>query len=213
MDELFFIPATAAALPRAYWLENPALSSQIMLIQPSAQNSERVQKAITQASGEVYDMEIVNKLFGNDCVVLPHRRYDLLTGEFRQQTHEKFLEENERWDPERVIKEAKFVHFSDDPFPKPWLKPRAATVEKMKPACFVKRSGKEDCRARDIWLDLYADFKERRKVGVDSLMCCRFADVVLPERLRVRMGSDGSVNLWLLPPRLEITIGSDGPNE
>jgi hypothetical protein len=44
-------------------------------------------------------------------------------------------------------------------------------------------------------------------------MCCRFADVVLPERLRVRMGSDGSVNLWLLPPRLEITIGSDGPNE
>jgi hypothetical protein len=29
------------------------------------------------------DMEIVNNLYGKCCLILPHRQYDLLTGEFR----------------------------------------------------------------------------------------------------------------------------------
>lgn len=167
MDELFFIPPTTAALTRAYWLD-AQLGSHIMLIQPSEQESARVQKAIKRASGTVYDMEIVNELFGDSCVLLPHQRYGLLTGEYRRQTHERFLEQNERWDPEKVIREAKFVHFSDDPFPKPWVPTTGNMVERMKPVCAMTQPGTKDCRARDIWLELYRDFKERRKVSFTS---------------------------------------------
>lgn len=162
MDELFFIPPTTAALPRAYWLPTE-LGSQIMLITPSSYTFSLVQSAIDRASGSIYDMEIVNSLFGDSCILLPHRRYGLLTGEFRSHTHKQFLEQNERWDPEKVIREAKYVHFSDDPFPKPWVHTTGNMVERMKPKCVVAEEGKEDCRARDIWLELYKDFKERRK--------------------------------------------------
>lgn len=165
MDEIFFIPRTTVAVPRAYWLDRPVISSQIMLIQPSTTTFERVEKAIKNADGTVYDMEIVNKLFGDHCVVLPHRWYGLLTGEFRRHNHKQFLAENEYWDPEKVIKEAKFIHFSDDPFPKPWEQTTGHEVEQMKPKCEVNSRGRADCRARDIWLDLYTDFKERRKVS------------------------------------------------
>ncbi|PBP21639.1 hypothetical protein BUE80_DR007474 [Diplocarpon rosae] len=122
MDDLFFLPPATAAMPRAWWLDYPFLSSHIMLIQPSAYEFSRVEDAIKEARLGVYDMEIVNKLYGRDCVVLPHRRYALLTGEFRAVDHSKWLEAgSEVWDPEEVRREANFVHFSDDPLPKPWL--------------------------------------------------------------------------------------------
>jgi hypothetical protein len=164
MDELFFLPATPVALPRAYWLDKPTLGSHIMLIQPSTLNFKRIEKAIKTANGDVYDMEIVNSLFGDSCIILPHRWYALLSGEFRSKTHRQFLEQNERWDPMQVIREAKLVHFSDDPFPKPWIDATQKTVATMKPHCLTSPSGKEDCRARDIWLELYLEFKERREV-------------------------------------------------
>ncbi|RDL38128.1 uncharacterized protein BP5553_05561 [Venustampulla echinocandica] len=74
MDELFLLPPCSAAMPRAYWLKKPVLTSHIMLIQPSASEFARVNKAIKKAGLGTYDMEIVNRLYGTDCVVLPHRR-------------------------------------------------------------------------------------------------------------------------------------------
>lgn len=164
MDELFFLPATPVALPRAYWLNRPTLGSHIMLIQPSVANFNRVAKAIEDAGIGEYDMEIVNSVFGDSCITIPHRWYALLTGEFRSKTHTSFLAENERWDPVRITKEAKLIHFSDDPFPKPWVQPTQREITFTKPSCVSLESGKHDCRARDIWLDLYLDFKERREV-------------------------------------------------
>lgn len=165
MDELFFIPPAPIALPRAYWLDKPYLSSQVMLIEPSALAFERVKKEIQTAEYGIYDMDIVNDLYWDDCVVIPHRKYNLLTGEFRNKDHTKYLGK-EKWDPVVVIQEAKFIHFSDYPVAKPWLLPDWRDVERAQPDCGVDKKGEEDCQARYIWLDLYEDFKERRKVSL-----------------------------------------------
>ena len=173
MDELFLIPPAPVAMPRAYWLkENPTLSSQIMLIQPTEQEFSRVKAAIDSAKGGDFDMEIVNDLYSKDCLILPHRAYDLLTGEFRpaEKDHTNYLgNDYEEWDPEIMLKEAKFLHFSDWPMPKPWLHAAPSQEKDVQPECIKDKAGKEDCRSRDLWLGFYSDFKERRKnvCGID----------------------------------------------
>jgi hypothetical protein len=167
MDELFLLPPCPVAMPRAYWLDKPYLSSQIVLIQPSVEEFARVEHAINNATADDFDMEIVNNLYGKDCMVLPHRRYDLLTGEFRSQgLHTDYIGNTyEHWDPEEMLKEAKFLHFSDYPVPKPWLEAEDSLMDQKKPKCETDGDGNEDCRAQNLWLGFYSDFKERRKVS------------------------------------------------
>lgn len=165
MDELFLLPPCPVAMPRAYWLDKPFLSSQLVLIQPSVQEFERIDNAIKSAKSGDYDMEIVNDLYGKDCMVLPHRRYDILTGEFRSKKHRDYMgNEYETWDPEVALREAKFLHFSDWPMPKPWLSATQSVVDDVKPKCDQDSAGREDCRARDMWLGFYNDFRDRRRV-------------------------------------------------
>ena len=174
MDELFLMPSAPVAMPRAYWLtEESTLSSLLVLIQPTEQEFARIQKAIDSAKGGEFDMEILNQMYGKDCMIIPHRRYALLTGEFRKpeaKDHVHYLgNDYELWDPEKMLKEAKFLHFSDWPVPKPWLTASASVLESHQPKCIEGKDGKEDCRARDLWLGFYSDFKERRKVCLLSL--------------------------------------------
>jgi len=187
IDALFFLPSAEVILPRAYWLEKPKLSSHIMVLQSSTMAFEKVQKAIGEATRGTYDMEIINSLFGNECAILPHREYALLTGEFRSPDpkHMAFVDGKGEWDPATVMQEAKFVHFSDYPFSKPWEETSAEEQENAVPACVVGEEGKVDCRARDIWIELYKDFKARRKVGLDSLLgyLCKMTDSWALERM------------------------------
>jgi hypothetical protein len=170
MDELFLIPSAPVAMPRAYWMKDPSfLSSQLVLIEPSTHEFARIQKAIDSAGGGDFDMEIVNKLYGASSWVIPHRPYSLLTGEFRSENHTMYLgNPEERWDPEKVLKEAKFLHFSDWPVPKPWLEGEKVR-EEMKPNCTMGMTtrDKTDCRTRDLWLGFYDDFKKMRKQVCD----------------------------------------------
>lgn len=184
MDELFFLPPSPIALPRAYWLAKPTLSSHIMLITPSLPSFALISAAITDARSRlgVYDMDIINSLFGShpSCQRLPHRPYALLTGEFRRgvNEHELYLYENDagnwdgdeklEWNPDAAIMEAKFVHFSDYPMAKPWIVKKNRKGEYGKePQCFYPSDTSTlNCKARLIWVDLYDDFKKRRKV------CC-----------------------------------------
>ena len=172
MDELFLLPPCPVAMPRAYWLKKDKpnfLSSQLVLIQPSVQEFKRIEDAIDNAKGGDFDMEIVNNLYGTDCMILPHRKYDLLTGEFRSETHENYLGNNyDKWDPEAMLKEAKFLHFSDWPMPKPWLSASPSLAQSTQPKCF-EVNGKEDCRAREMWNNFYSEFRERRKVSPNAL--------------------------------------------
>ncbi|KAJ4348280.1 uncharacterized protein N0V89_009652 [Didymosphaeria variabile] len=84
-------------------------------------------------------MELVNDRFEQSAMVLPHRPYALLTGEFRRSNHSAYLGNTfEAWDPEKVLKEAKLVHFSDWPLPKPWIMWPAeglAETERRKDIC------------------------------------------------------------------------------
>lgn len=165
LDELFLLPAATAVVPRAWWLDRPFVSSHVMLIQPSAGEFARVQTALAQmARLGVYDMEIVNALYGRECLVLPHRTYALLTGELRAADHAKWLRGSggETWDVEEVMREARLVHFSDDPLPKPW-EATGDSMEKYQPACDAQGEG-GGCREKEVWLGLYEDFKARRKV-------------------------------------------------
>lgn len=86
-----------------------------------------------------YDMEILNKFIDDNLQrgtmkfgIIDHRIYGVLTGEFREQYHSKFVcdpqhlpfishQSNEGWNGTDVIQHAKLVHFSDEPIPKPWL--------------------------------------------------------------------------------------------
>ncbi|KAF7713198.1 Glucose N-acetyltransferase [Penicillium ucsense] len=169
MDELFLLPLCPVAMPRAYWLDpnDRVLSSQVVLIQPSNFEFNRIMNAISKAQSTDYDMEIVNDLYKDSALVLPHRPYDLLTGEFRSKKHEDYLGNPlEKWDPAAVFAEAKFLHFSDWPVPKPWIEASASVIEEKQPTCdFNPLTQKDDdCRALNIWLGIYDDFKKRRQM-------------------------------------------------
>ncbi len=176
MDELFLLPPSPVALPRAYWVkgDSPKLTTALVLLQPSTAEFARVTRAIKTAEGADFDMEIVNRLYGRNCMVLPHRRYTLLTGEFRTvdpsgKGHTAYLgNEYEAWDADAALREAKYLHFSDWPMPKPWLPASNATVRDAQPKCALGPGGEEDCRARELWLGFYSDFKTRRMVRLLS---------------------------------------------
>jgi len=163
MDELFLIPSAPVAMPRAYWL-NDTFSTQMVLVEPSKSELERILNAFAERKSNEYDMEIVNNLYGKESMVIPHRKYDLITGEFRAKDHSMYLGSKEEvWDPQKVMDEASFVHFSDWPLPKPWLPHSKVEEKNLQPRCRITDQGK-DCSDREIWLSLYSDFIERRKV-------------------------------------------------
>ncbi|KAK4555142.1 hypothetical protein LTR86_007908 [Recurvomyces mirabilis] len=165
MDELFLLPPSPVAMPRAYWLEGHNLSSQLILIEPSAREFERILVAFQHRGPGDYDMEIVNKLYGDNCIILAHRAYDLLSGMLygREGDHARYLgSQAEAWDVERVLDQAKYLHFSDWPVPKPWLPQTDELMEAQAPKCNVSGTP-NDCRDREKWLWLYCDFHSRRQ--------------------------------------------------
>ncbi|KAK4459543.1 nucleotide-diphospho-sugar transferase [Cladorrhinum samala] len=170
MDELFLLPPCPVAMPRAYWLypDVQILSSQLMLVQPSAAEFQRVMDRTSAGGADDYDMEIVNYLYKDSAMVLPHRPYDLLTRTFwEEKTRAKYLGNDwEEWDPVAAYNEAKFLHFSDWPVPKPWIQTAAAdrTREETQPACVEGVNGKpENCAGRDLWNGFYEEFRTRRQ--------------------------------------------------
>ncbi|QSZ31000.1 hypothetical protein DSL72_000561 [Monilinia vaccinii-corymbosi] len=174
MDELFLAPmsnTTQLLAPRAYWLDPrgvPKLASHITLIKPSASEFERLEVEVRKAGVGTYDMDIINSVFAqqkDSCGLIDHQIYSLLTGEFRRPVdrHRGFWgkgHETNVWDPEQVLRKAKFVHFSDWPLRKPW-EMNDLEWEGKGPDCVPIEEG-DDCRGRDIWEGLYKDFKERR---------------------------------------------------
>lgn len=136
-----------------------------MLVQPSAVEFDRIMKKMETAGRNDYDMEIVNQLYIDTAMILPHRPYDLLTGEFRGDKHENYLgTDREEWDPVAIFNEAKFLHFSDWPVPKPWISMSDSMRQDKQPKC-VEKNGQEDCSARELWNGFYNDFAQRRSVS------------------------------------------------
>lgn len=191
MDELFLIPSCPVAMPRAYWLfdDNPPkkiLGSQLILLEPSAAEFQRIVDRTARATDDEFDMEIMNDLYKDSALVLPHRPYAMLTAEFRRNDHKLYLgSDAEKWDPKAVLAEVKNVHFSDWPVPKPWEKMSRKTREEMQPKCVRKANGEEDCTSREIWNGLYTNFTETRAVRILERGGSCYERVVLTAKQRV----------------------------
>ncbi|KAG5417324.1 GNT1 [Candida metapsilosis] len=130
--------------------QNNFFANHVMVITPSKSTYEHIMKYVfnpihwsltnrkhLRKSSE-YDMEILNKFLDNELKnghanvgILPHRVYGVLTGEFREPWHERFVVEpqylpfikkrsNRGWDPVKTVNKIKLIHFSDSPIPKPW---------------------------------------------------------------------------------------------
>jgi hypothetical protein len=165
MDELFFLPQATVAMPKAYWLDN-TLASLLIVIQPCEAEFERIQNAFKHRNTTEFDMEIMNDLYGRDCLILPHRRYALLTGEFRNKDHRKYMESATKvWDSQEILREAKFLHFTDWPYPKPWIAGSEDIRMEIQPACLNTTSGEVDCSDREVWNDFYREYRDRREVS------------------------------------------------
>jgi alpha-N-acetylglucosamine transferase len=170
MDELFLMPPTPVAMPHAYWSESLwTFFSHLTVIKPSTFGFSRVQRAIgSRQTPECDDMAILNNLYGKHCTGLPRSRYNLRSSEFRDNNHMRYLAGSGRsWDPDRALSQARYIHFSDEPFPKPWLPHNQEHVEESQPACQQTELG-QVCRDREIWLGLYAGFAKRREVCLRS---------------------------------------------
>ena len=178
MDELFLLPAAIAAMPRSYWeAQEPhlKLSSQLLLATPSAHEFARCEAAIEAAGPSEYDMEIVNTLYRDVALVLPHKTYDFFTGELRSgPNHTDYFggDASAVWNVDEAVGRAKMLHFSDWPTPKPWIEPSQAEWDHGLPPCFggegqqldseEERKGEDLCRERQVWADFHREFRRRR---------------------------------------------------
>ena len=178
LDDLFLLPTAPVAMMRAYWAPvSSSLTSLFIMLRPSTVETARLMAAAeteTRKNNE-FDMEILDSLYKNSALILPHRNYGLLSGEFRSEDHTAYLgNDYEKWNPKRTLQEARIVHFSDWPVPKPWIMwPRNLLQEKM-PKCENNHGTAlaQGCDNRDIWLELYNDFRRRRKVCRGLRSCC-----------------------------------------
>ena len=179
LDELFFLPKAPIAMPQAYWTDSsPSLwpfTSLLMLVQPDRAELPALLEILRQwqqrpdySRSKKYDMDLLNHRFSLSTMKLPHRPYAMLSAEFRSRDHSPYLGANDEgkgemslWDADAALKEAKLVHFSDWPLPKPWIMWPNDGLMEIQPDCggdFASR-----CREREIWKELYEDFRRRRK--------------------------------------------------
>jgi alpha-N-acetylglucosamine transferase len=178
LDSLFLLPPADVAMPYIYWGQPTGwgFSSQLLLLTPSNRTFAEIQMAIERASPNEYDMDILNSLFKSRILRIPQRPYNLLSGEFRRTSHAAyfsplstynppFVKPNPRetWDPEVALNNAAYLHFSDWPIPKPWMRASQTLLNTYMPKCHKSEwFGATDCRDRHVWSKLYYDFAVRR---------------------------------------------------
>ena len=193
-------------MPRAYQANKPpdqwSLSSQLMLLEPNPLEFDNLFNILLSWRSDPdyephrnLDMDLINHRFAGSAMVLPHRPYVLPSSEFRLKDHSAYLgtrngpeQKTSRtiWNPQTVRKEAKLVHFNDDPLPKPWVMWPADGLNEIQPDC----GGLSTCAERDIWKDLYEDFRERRQ------HLCRILSVEAPNWADLKNGTYGSRMGW-----------------
>ncbi|OAQ68551.1 glucose n-acetyltransferase [Pochonia chlamydosporia 170] len=168
MDHYFLSPLVPIAVPRAYWLSEKdtdiakqVLGSHVMLLEP---NTVRYRKIMDEAlrSGD-FDMEVINSMFKDLAMILPYRRLALLTGEFRNKDHSKYLAPNqeEQWNAMGEVSRAVLVHFSDWPLPKPWKTQTKEDWDKAMPKCLADDTETDDkpaCADQVMWTGFYTDY-------------------------------------------------------
>ncbi|KAL7416673.1 nucleotide-diphospho-sugar transferase [Mrakia frigida] len=183
LDHLFFSPQASIALPRAYWLNDvpgqansapEVLASHIMVLTPSQHMYERVVDMVKgENQVEGFDMELMNRLGKGSALILPHRHYAMLSGEFRRDDddHARYLGEDPSltWDPDAEAESSFYVHFSDWPLPKPWIR-SDADFKTARPRCSIDPASfvAQDCRNRKHWVALYEEYWREKAETCDA---------------------------------------------
>jgi hypothetical protein len=165
VDELFFVPPTPVTMPYVYWDKNLGwgISSSLMVIQPSSSEFVRLEQEVGNATAGEVAMDIISRLYNETLLKLPQRPYHLNTGEFRLWDHRSYLgTRREMWNPTKILREAKFVHFFDPPLPKPWIGLSKKERTNYAPRCRSGGPHRMDCRDRFAWFRFYSDFSNRR---------------------------------------------------
>ncbi|KAF1957651.1 nucleotide-diphospho-sugar transferase [Byssothecium circinans] len=166
MDELFFLPSATCAMARGYWLDPIQLTTVVVVAEPSTAEFARIQNFTTTHEDSGFDMDIIDKIYNTSALIIPHRRYMLLTGEFRWTEHANYLgNEYEVWNATKELAETRYVHWSEWPLPKPWVRPNEMLLETHQPKCKSVEGEGVDCRDRDAYLWLRGDFTRRRLVS------------------------------------------------
>ena len=171
MDELFLLPKAPVAMTRAYWdlPEKKGLASLFVLLEPSEARYQQLSEAANSdhQAEEDNDMDVLNRFHGDSAIVLPHRQYGLISSEFRRHDHVRFMGGMvEKWNADNAYKEASLIHFSDSPLPKPWIMWPHQLIGEIIPICMSDRGVEvANCREKEIWTELYNDFRKRRKVS------------------------------------------------
>ena len=186
MDELFLLPSAPVAMMRAYWLLSAehALTTLFILLEPSEAEFQRLMRAAKSTSKKKgnrdWDMEILNRLYGDEAIVLPHKGYGVLTGEFRTHDHSNYLgtstPSDGGWNANTILSSTKLIHFSDWPLPKPWIMWPHTLLPEIQPRCRYLDSGIVDqCDDKKVWMGVYDEFRKRRKD------VCKLLSEVSPE--------------------------------
>ncbi len=115
IDHLFSLPfSEMIAAPRAYWLQQPFVTSLLLVVKPSNLMWYRLKQHFETAfEKKLYDMDIINLEFKNEIHYLPDE-YGCLNSEWEDKDHAFHF-----GSPEKNYEKIKIVHFSA--LGKPWF--------------------------------------------------------------------------------------------
>lgn len=71
LDHVFSLPAVDLAAPRAYWQGSPGFTSAFLLVSLSDRLWKRIETAIKNIKDDIFDMDLLNKMFGETAMILP----------------------------------------------------------------------------------------------------------------------------------------------
>ncbi|KAL3419592.1 glucose N-acetyltransferase [Phlyctema vagabunda] len=165
MDDLFLFPESRLAMPYVWWGGGQGwdYSAQMLLIQPSHSEFSKLENVVRSATEGETDLSILQNVYGDQTLKIPHRPYGLTTVEFRRQNHRAYTG-GEKWHAEKALRDTKILHFSDWPIPKPWLRAPKDLINRHMPACQQSPHGfgATDCTDRETWLKMYAEYEDTR---------------------------------------------------
>lgn len=189
LDELFLLPAAPISMPYIYWGEREGwqFSTQLMVITPSKASFSKITDVLKKGQLPEYDTSILESLFYGKIIKIPQRPFALLPGEYRRKSHNNYLGKRwpRTWDADNILREARIVYFSDNPIPKPWIKASQDMLNRNMPLCQPTEGfGASNCRDRQVWHKLYADYEEKRQS-----LCGKDFAPVLNEHGRVDVGN------------------------
>ncbi|KAI8908030.1 nucleotide-diphospho-sugar transferase [Gorgonomyces haynaldii] len=113
LDHLFLLPPIETYwAPRAYWLNQPFITSVLLVVDPKFGQLQKLRDWLKHEKGNVFDMDTLNLMWINKAGILPEE-YTILDKDF----DERKPENRKRYES------AYIVHFSAS-IGKPWNTPR-----------------------------------------------------------------------------------------